>query len=102
MSSSPGGDVARAAGTTINIVVPTSVHLPKPLLEAVDGRARALGISRNRLIVKALERELTMPSEWSPGFFEALCPLDGATAAAVDRMLVAVRAARRSKAPRVL
>ena len=38
--------------------MPTSVHLPKPLLEAVDRRARALQISRNQLVVRALEREV--------------------------------------------
>ncbi|MBI4957505.1 MAG: hypothetical protein HY908_36195 [Myxococcales bacterium] len=82
--------------------MPTSVHLPKPLLAAVDRRARALCISRNRLIVKALERELSLASDWSAGFFEALTRVDAATAAAVDRMVAEVRAARRSKAPRVL
>lgn len=29
-------------------------------------------ISRNRLIVRALEKELTAGSDWSPGFFEKL------------------------------
>jgi metal-responsive CopG/Arc/MetJ family transcriptional regulator len=82
--------------------MPTSVHIPKPLLEAVDRRARALRISRNRLIVKALERELRQGSDWSPGFFEQLSAIDDKTAATVDEMLVAVRDARRSKAPRRL
>ena len=45
--------------------MPTSVHIPKPLLVAVDRRARALKISRNRLIVQALEREVTEGSTWS-------------------------------------
>jgi metal-responsive CopG/Arc/MetJ family transcriptional regulator len=52
--------------------MPTSVHLPKPLLAAVDRRARALKMSRNRLIVQLLERELAANSEWSPEFFAAL------------------------------
>jgi len=30
--------------------MPISVHIPKPLLVAVDRRARILKISRNRLI----------------------------------------------------
>ena len=37
----------------------TSIHIPKPLLAAVDRKARTLKISRNRLIVRALEKELT-------------------------------------------
>lgn len=77
----------------------TSVHLPKPLLEAVDRRARALKISRNRLIVKALERELTESSEWSNGFFEELSQTDHDTRAAVDDLLHEVRTRRSSKEP---
>jgi hypothetical protein len=86
----------------VNIVMPTSVHIPKPLLEAVDQRAHALRISRNRLIVKALERELAEGADWSAGFFERLAAVDAATAGAVDEMLATVRAARRSKEPRRL
>jgi len=82
--------------------MPTSVHLPKPLLEAVDRRARALRISRNRLIVRALERELSAGTEWSDGFFETLAAPDAATARAVDELLATVKAARSSKAPREL
>lgn len=82
--------------------MPTSIHIPKPLLEAVDRRAKALRISRNRLILKALERELTQGSDWSPGFFERLSEVDEKTAAAVDEMLVTIRRTRRSKEPRRL
>lgn len=80
----------------------TSVHIPKPLLEAVDRRARALRVSRNRLIVKALERELAEGEEWSAGFFDRLRAVDRATATAVDDMLAAVRDRRQSKEPRRL
>ena len=82
--------------------MPTSVHLPKPLLDAVDRKARALGLSRNRLVVRAIERELEVGLDWSPGFFDRLRPVDTATAAAVDDLLTAIRASRRSKAPRPL
>jgi metal-responsive CopG/Arc/MetJ family transcriptional regulator len=80
----------------------TSVHIPKPLLEAVDRKARALRMSRNRLIVRALERELSQESDWSPGFFEQLSAIDSDTAAAVDELLASVRQARKSKPPRSL
>jgi hypothetical protein len=65
----------------------TSIHLPPPLLEAIDRKARALKMSRNRLILRALERELTSGSDgsdWSPGFFEQLQAVDTETGVAVD------------------
>lgn len=80
----------------------TSIHIPKPLLEAVDRKAQALKISRNRLIVRALERELTAGSDWSPGFFEQLGTVAPETVAAVDELLTSVRQARTSKPPRNL
>jgi metal-responsive CopG/Arc/MetJ family transcriptional regulator len=78
----------------------TSIHIPKPLLEAVDRKARALKMSRNRLIVRALERELTPGADWSPGFFEQLAAVEPETVAAVDEMLSSVHKARTSKPPR--
>jgi hypothetical protein len=75
----------------------TSIHIPKPLLEALDRKARALKISRSRLIVLALERELAVGSDWSPGFFEQLDAAPPETVGAVDELLIAVRQARTSK-----
>ncbi len=80
----------------------TSIHIPKPLLDAVDRKARTLKMSRNRLIVRALERELMPGSDWSPGFFEQLETTETETAMAVDEMLASVRQARKSKPPRRL
>jgi hypothetical protein len=82
-----------------NILMPTSVHIPKPLLVAVDRRARALKISRNRLIVQALERELTEGSTWSPGFFEQLESTSADVEAVAEEMLSEIVAQRRSKKP---
>jgi len=79
--------------------MPTTVHIPKPLLEAVDRKARALRISRNRFVVRAIERELNHASEWSPGFFDRLAAVEEKTADSVDKMLAAVHDARRSKEP---
>jgi predicted transcriptional regulator len=81
-----------------NILVPTSVHIPAPLLQAVDSHAKRLGVSRNRVIVGALERELARETAWSPGFFEALSPLARGDAEALDGMLATIRARRSSKA----
>jgi predicted transcriptional regulator len=78
--------------------MPTSVHIPKPLLAAVDRRARALRISRNRLIIQALEHEVEERG-WSPGFFAKLRELEPGAADALRETMAAVQAARRSKAP---
>jgi len=79
--------------------MPTSVHIPAPLLKQAEKRAKALGISRNRLIVRALARELEQGGEWSQGFFERLRAVDDDTAEGVDEMMAAIRRGRRSKSP---
>lgn len=75
----------------------TIVHIPKPMLDAVDRRAQALRISRNQLILKALERELQDEPGWSVGFFERLARPDAALAGAAAKMRTRIRASRRSK-----
>lgn len=66
----------------------TTVHIPAPLLETVDAHARALGISRNRFILRALERVLEEGKSWSPDFLAELRrPLSGADSAAVESMV---------------
>ena len=80
--------------------MPTSVHLPELLLAAVDRKARSLRISRNQLVVRALEREIRQDSDWSPGFFDHLSDCDPDTAAGIDDLLREVRQARRSKPAR--
>lgn len=82
--------------------MPTTVHIPSKLLGDVDKRAKTLRLSRNRLIVRALERELHQPSGWSPEFFERLREVTPGDADAVDDMMAGVRAARRSKRPLAL
>ena len=80
--------------------MPTSVHIPDKLLMAADRRAKSLGISRNRLIVRALERELTDGADCSVGFFDRLRSVDNDIVEAVDQMLTVIKSGRRSKAPR--
>jgi predicted transcriptional regulator len=77
----------------------TSVHIPKALLQAVDRRARALKVSRNKLIIQALEREVTAGADWPPGFFEQFADAEPELVSAVDEMAAAIRASRRSKGP---
>lgn len=79
--------------------MPTSVHIPKPLLAAVDRKARTLKISRNRLIVQALEREVAHDSNWSPDFFERLESPEAGVQSAAGEMLRAIQKHRRSKKP---
>lgn len=82
--------------------MPTTVHIPSALLQSVDRRAKALGMSRNRLIIRALERAVTERAEWAPEFLERLRDVDDDTVEAVDDLLAAVKQARRSKPARDL
>ena len=82
--------------------MPTSVHIPRELLVAVDKRAHTLRLSRNRLIVRALEREIANDSQWSPDFFARLSETNADTRLAVDNLNAAIRHARTSKPPRRL
>ena len=82
--------------------MPTTVHIPDPLLKSVDRRAKALGISRNRLVVRALEQAVSAREGWSPEFLQRLRNVDRETGSAVDELLTAVTEARRSKQPREL
>jgi predicted transcriptional regulator len=79
--------------------MPTTVHIPDALLRSVDRRAKALGLSRNRLIVRALERAVSERSGWTPEFLEKLRSVDQETATAVDEWLADVTQARQSKPP---
>jgi predicted transcriptional regulator len=79
--------------------MPTSVHIPKALLVAADRKARALKISRNRLIVQALEREVSGRSDWSPEFFARLESAEPGLARTVEQLLGTIRRNRRSKGP---
>ena len=82
--------------------MPTTVHIPGPILDEVDRRARKLNLSRNRLILRALERELERPVGWSDGFFERLAEVEHDDETAVEEMVAAIRAGRTSKEPRTL
>lgn len=79
--------------------MPTSVHIPARLLEALDRRAKRLGVSRNRLIVTALEHELSRSTTWSPGFFEKLAAARPEHTAAIDEMMETIRTRRTRKGP---
>ena len=82
--------------------MPTTVHIPADLLKSVDRRAKALGVSRNRLIVRALDQAVRERSGWAPEFLDRLRRVDEETSTAVDELLTAVKRARRSKHPQDL
>jgi metal-responsive CopG/Arc/MetJ family transcriptional regulator len=86
-------------GIFVNIFMPTTVHIPAALLQSVDRRAKVLGLSRNRLIIRALERVISERSGWAPEFFEKLRSVDQEAKSAVDELLADVKQARRSKLP---
>lgn len=94
--------VATECNIFINIFMPTTVHIPAELLKSVDRRAKALGVSRNRLIVRALEQAVSERSGWTPEFLERLRNVDRETSAAVDELLADVKRSRRSKQPHKL
>jgi metal-responsive CopG/Arc/MetJ family transcriptional regulator len=79
--------------------MPTTVHIPAALLKSVDRRAKALGLSRNRLIIRALERAVSDRSGWAPEFLDKLRSVDQETKTAVDELLADVKQARHSKPP---
>jgi len=76
----------------------TSVRLPEDLLDALDRRAAALGLTRSQLIVQAVEQALEEPSAWSPGFLKAIRAPRPELERAVDEMMDAIRARRSRKA----
>ena len=86
----------------MNIFMPTTVHIPDPLLKSVDCCAKALGISRNRLVILALEQAVSVRAGWTPEFLNRLRNVDPETSAAAGELLAAVKQARRSKRPQDL
>ena len=78
----------------------TSVRLPADLLDALDRRAEALGLTRSQLIVQAVEQVLEEYSAWSPKFLKAIGTPRPELEEAVDEMMEAIRARRsRKEAP---
>lgn len=84
--------------------MPTTVHLPEDLLRSVDRRARDLDMSRNRYIVRALERSLAADTEWGADFVEMLeaARADTRSHELVDEMFRAIVANRTRKGPPAL
>ena len=78
--------------------MPTTIHIPDALLERVDTRAKTLGISRNRLILEALEEKVGARDEWAPELVYMLAdPIASATGKELEESLAVVRSRRSSR-----
>lgn len=69
----------------------TSIRLPEDLIEALDERAAALGVTRSQLIIEAVQQALDDRSSWSPGFLKAIEAPRPELDEAVDEMMEAIR-----------
>jgi hypothetical protein len=65
----------------------------------LDAGMRPANKRSKRKIIRALEREVTQRTGWSPNFLEQLAKVDREVADAADEALLTIRAARRSKTP---
>jgi hypothetical protein len=81
--------------------MPTTVHIPSLLLERLDQRARAEGISRNKLIVRTLRQAIDQDDSWSPEFISALRGFNRSDELdeAVEELQRAIAEGRTSKGP---
>jgi predicted transcriptional regulator len=78
--------------------VPTTILIPDPLLERVDARAKTLGISRNRLILEALEEKVGARDVWAPELVEMLSKaVSSAAGEELEDSLAIVRRRRSSR-----
>ena len=78
----------------------TSVRFPEELVERLDRRAAAEGVTRSQLVIRAVEQALADRSVWSRAFLEAVRSPPPAIDEAVDEMMDAIRSRRsRSEAP---
>ena len=78
--------------------MPTTIHIPDALLERVDTRAKTLGISRNRLILEALEEKVGARDEWTPELVQMLGhPAPPAAGKELEESLAVVRSRRSSR-----
>lgn len=82
--------------------MPATIHIPAVLMRSVERRAKSLGVSRNRLIVSALERVVDERPQWSSEFLTRLRRVDIATVRSVEALQRDVKRLRRSRPPHTL
>jgi predicted transcriptional regulator len=80
--------------------VTTTIHISNDLLERIDQRARAMGTSRNRVIVAAIETSLGSTGTWPPELVRMLAaPVDRKSGDEVEKSLAVVRSRRVNRKP---
>jgi predicted transcriptional regulator len=79
----------------------TTIHVPSELLSSVDRRAKQLGLSRNRYILRALERAVEEETAWSPELRKELAAAseDPESRRALEELRAAITANRTRKPP---
>ena len=78
--------------------MPTTIHIPDALLERVDTRAKTLGMSRNRLILEALEEKVGARDVWAPELVHMLAtPVAPTAGKELEESLAVVRSRRSSR-----
>lgn len=79
----------------------TTIHIPETILQRVDERAKALNVSRNRYILRALENSLAEETEWSADLGDYLRQPqdDDELGKAADEMMSHITTSRQSKGP---
>ncbi len=79
----------------------TTIHISDDLLERIDQRARALGTSRNRVIVDAIETSLGPTGTWPPELVRMLeAPVTRRSGDELEKSLAVVRSRRVNRRPR--
>lgn len=71
-----------------------SIRLPEDLVEALDERAAALGVTRSQLIIAAVQQALEDRSSWSPSFLKAIGAPRPELEEVVGEMMEAIRERR--------
>lgn len=75
-------------------------HIPPDLLAAVDAKAKACGLSRNRLITQVLEKMVKDEDDWDAGFLQLLAePVSQREALEIDDTMQAIQESRSRKSP---
>ncbi len=71
-----------------------NMRLPEDLIEAVDRRATARGVTRSQLVTEAVQRMLEDRLAWSPGFLRAIETPRRELQRAAEEMMASIRSRR--------
>ena len=80
----------------------TSVRLPEALIEALDRKALASGVTRSELIIQAVERARDAENAWSPEFLAAIGTPRPELDESIAEMMSLIREARSRSEPPTL